>query len=126
MCVYQEARPIAQHTLASFPHELGLVCACTAALPISPSHMHTPLSYQILLTKYKFKDNGEFHDGDSRALNQVQGPSACGTLCDSTCHVYKAGSEGVLSDTPLAILDLLRIPITALHLHLNWLILVFL
>lgn len=108
----------------SCPQGLGPVCVCTAAWPVSSSHMHTPLSYQISLTKHRFRDKDGFHDGDDRALNQVQGPSACGTLGDCTCHVHKGGSEGSLSDTPLAIPYLLRLAITALHMHLNWLILV--
>ena len=33
------------------------------------------------------KSSSEFQDSDGRALNQVQGPSECGALCDCTGHM---------------------------------------
>ena len=119
--VHQEARPTAHYAAANAAHGfVPCMCECAAARPISSvlMHVHCSIKPHFQNTSSK-KKNYEFHDGDSRALNQVQGPSTSRTQCDCTGHAHRAGPEGGFSDTPFTILDLLGKVITALHLHLN-------
>lgn len=75
-----------EHSTLWLLSPVGLVL-CVHAL--RPGHFLLSHARSIVLsdslTKQKSRDKGGFHDGDDRALDQVQGPSARGTLCDSPC-----------------------------------------
>lgn len=87
--VHQEARPTMQHAAACSTHGLHPVCvyvhSCQTHVLCSHACSIVPLDFTSKAQVQR--QNYEFHGGDSRALNQGQGPLARVTLCDCTCHM---------------------------------------
>lgn len=86
---HQEAGPTMQHAVACSTHGLHPVCvyvhSCQTHVLCSHACSIVPLDFTSKAQVQR--QNYEFHGGDSRSLNQVQGPPARVTLCDCTCHM---------------------------------------